>query len=116
LVLGHGDTIPAAGSATTAGTGGAGSATSAEPSSAETSSASPADGIPPATVVPDGLGDDPVLDEYAQNCYDGDMRSCDTLYDQSEVGSTYEAYGGTCAGRQPIHDSDVVYCTDAFPA
>ena len=70
----------------------------------------------PATVTPDGLGDDPILDQYAASCYDGDMAACDTLYDQSEVGSTYEAYGGTCAGRQPNRNSDVVYCTDAFPA
>jgi hypothetical protein len=100
LVLGNTDATTRNGSATTA----------------QGSSASPADGLPPATVAPDGLGDDPVLDEYAANCYDGDMRACDTLYDQSDVGSTYEAYGGTCAGRQPIRDSDVVYCTDAFPA
>jgi hypothetical protein len=64
---------------------------------------------------PAGLGDDPVLDQYAQSCYDGNMGACDTLYDDSEVGSTYETYGGTCAGRQPPGNSDVVYCTDAFP-
>ena len=73
-------------------------------------------GIPPATAEPDGLGDDPVLDQYAQDCYDGDMQACDDLYDDSEVGSRYETYGGTCAGRQPESNLDTVYCTDAFPA
>ena len=56
------------------------------------------------------------LDQYAQSCYDGDMDACDTLYNESEVGSDYETYGGTCAGRQPATNSDVVYCTDAFPS
>ena len=43
------------------------------------------------------------------------MSACDTLYNDSEVDSAYETYGGTCAGRQEISNSDVVYCTDAFP-
>ena len=64
----------------------------------------------------DAAEDDPVLDQYAQSCYDGDMTACDTLYNESEVGSDYETYGGTCAGRQPPTNSDVVYCTDAFPS
>ncbi len=67
-------------------------------------------------MTPDGLGDDPVLDQYAQSCYDGDMQACDDLYDQSAQDSIYEVYGGTCAGRQPIGNSDSVYCTDAFPS
>ena len=66
-------------------------------------------------MTPDGLGDDPVLNQYAQSCYDGDMQACDDLYNESEVDSVYETYGGTCAGRQPTSDSDVVYCVDAFP-
>jgi hypothetical protein len=43
------------------------------------------------------------------------MDACDTLYNESQADSTYETYGGTCAGRQPVGNSDVVYCTDAFP-
>jgi hypothetical protein len=43
------------------------------------------------------------------------MDACDTLYDESDIGSDYETYGGTCAGRQPASNSDVVYCTEAFP-
>ncbi len=77
---------------------------------------SPAGDIPPAPLPPRGLGDDPVQDGYAQDCYDGDMAACDTLFRESEADSDYERYGGTCAGRQPIEDARIVYCTDAFPA
>ena len=105
----------------TTATGPTASATgSATPlSSGATSSSSPssdgASGVPPAGGPPDGLGDDPVLNQYAQSCYDGDMDACDALYNGSKVGSDYETYGGTCGGRQPISNSDVVFCTDAFP-
>ena len=105
-------------SATTGGTSSASPSTSDRTSSSGSSSSSSADGasgIPPATVPPDGLGDDPILDQYAQGCYHGDMDACDTLYNESQADSTYETYGGTCAGRQPVGNSDVVYCTDAFP-
>jgi hypothetical protein len=85
------------------------------PASSASASANGASGIPPAGDPPDGLGGDPVLDQYAQSCYAGDMTACDTLYNDSQVGSKYETYGGTCAGRQPISNSDLVYCTDAFP-
>jgi len=71
--------------------------------------------IPEATSEPDGLGDDPELDEYAEECYDGDMEACDDLYKESPRSSAYELYGGTCAGRQPNADSSEVYCVDAFP-
>ena len=66
-------------------------------------------------MAPDGLGNDSVLNEYAQSCFDGDMQACDDLYSQSEVDSAYETYGGTCAGRQPVTSSDTVFCTVAFP-
>jgi len=69
--------------------------------------------LPDATRTPDGLGDDPVLDVLAQACYRGDMQSCDDLFDESEAGSEYEAYGDTCAGRQPT--GTLVLCTDTFP-
>jgi hypothetical protein len=72
-------------------------------------------GIPAATVTPDGLGDDPDLDELAQECYQGDMGSCDDLYEQAEIDSLYGLYGGTCAGRQNVVDADTVFCTTAFP-
>ena len=119
LVLGKNDPATTASSATTGATASATSSSDAGSSSGASSSSSApggASGIPPATVPPDGLGDDPVLDQFAQSCFDGDMSACDQLYNDSEVNSTYESYGGTCAGRQPITNSDVVYCTDAFPA
>ncbi|MFL6093914.1 MAG: hypothetical protein ACJ71Y_00525, partial [Blastococcus sp.] len=116
LLLGNDDTTSTASSATAATTSSAGSSSASSSSSGSPSSSAEAgSGIPPASLPPDGLGDDPVLDRYAQSCYDGDMVACDTLYNESEVDSTYETYGGTCAGRQPPGDSDVVYCADAFP-
>jgi hypothetical protein len=45
------------------------------------------------------LGDDPQLDALAEECFDGDPSSCDDLYRDSDVGSDYEEYGGTCGGR-----------------
>ena len=71
--------------------------------------------IPSATSEPDGLGDDAELDEYAEECYDGDMEACDDLYQESPRSSAYELYGGTCAGRQPNADASEVFCVDAFP-
>ena len=68
-----------------------------------------------ATEPPTGLGDDPVLDRLAQECFDGDMQACDHLYRNSPRGSDYQIYGGTCAGRQPEARARTVYCTDAFP-
>jgi len=64
-------------------------------------------------VQPTGLGDDPTFNQLAQQCYDGDMQACDDLYIQSEVDSPYEAYGDTCAGRQPLGTD--VFCTISFP-
>lgn len=72
-------------------------------------------GIPGATVTPDGLGEDRNLDALAQECYDGDMDSCDRLYEEAELDSLYGLYGGTCAGRQDVSDADTVFCADAFP-
>jgi hypothetical protein len=71
--------------------------------------------IPAATSEPDGLGDDADLDQYADDCYDGDMGACDDLYRESPRSSAYELYGGTCAGRQPNADASKVFCVDAFP-
>lgn len=92
---------------------------SSGPSSATAGPSEPAPtderGIPSATVRPDGLGNDPDLDELAQECYDGDMDSCDRLYEEAELDSLYGLYGGTCAGRQDVSDADTVFCDDAFP-
>ena len=40
-----------------------------------------------------------LLDQLAQECYDGYGMSCDVLYEVSEVGSDDEGYGATCGGR-----------------
>ncbi len=69
--------------------------------------------IPAPTVEPTGLGTDPQLDALAQACYDGDMTSCDDLYNASASGSAYEEYGDTCAGRQPTGTGR--YCVSSFP-
>ncbi|MDT0278395.1 hypothetical protein [Blastococcus goldschmidtiae] len=72
-------------------------------------------GIPAATSEPEGLGDDPELDDYAEECHGGDMEACDDLYRESPEYSAYELYGGTCAGRQSNSDAQEVYCVEAFP-
>jgi hypothetical protein len=86
---------------------------SARPSSPSSPAPTGGEGVPPATVPPEGLGDDPDLDQLAQACYDGIMDACDALYLSSEDGSVYRAYGDTCAGRQP--EGTTLLCTVAFP-
>jgi hypothetical protein len=70
--------------------------------------------IPAPTVEPTGLGDDPALDALAQSCYDGELSACDDLYQGSEPGTAYRAYGDTCAGRQA--EDTGIWCVDAFGA
>jgi hypothetical protein len=115
LLLGNDDdstTASATTSETTSSSSEESSSSSTSTSTSESDPTTPA-GIPPATVTPDGLGDDPFLDELAQTCYDGSMEDCDSLYLLSEDGSLYKAYGDTCAGRQP--EGTQVLCTVAFP-
>jgi hypothetical protein len=123
-----GDSSTAAGSSTSASTDKSSSSSgSSSPSSSQSSgpSSSPSSGrgtsappngreIPPATVPPQGLGNDPQLDQYARTCHDGDMAACDTLFKQSEAASRYQAYGDSCAGRRPLGTD--VSCTVSFPA
>lgn len=40
-----------------------------------------------------------ILDTLANDCYDGDGRSCDVLFEVSPVGSDYEGFGATCGAR-----------------
>jgi hypothetical protein len=68
--------------------------------------------IPPAEAEPDGLGTDAELDELAEECFDGEMESCDDLYTQSPSDSAYEEYGDTCGGRQPPRTRR--FCADMF--
>lgn len=60
--------------------------------------------------VPPVPGADPVLNTYAQGCFDGDYQACDDLYFESPPLSDYEEYGGTCGGRVKI--MSVMACTD----
>lgn len=59
-------------------------------------------------------GDDPVLNQLAQSCFDGDMSACDDLFLQSPSGSAYESYGNTCGGRVAEADVELRYCVDIF--
>jgi hypothetical protein len=68
----------------------------------------------PPTQPPTGS---PEFDDLAQSCYEGDMRSCDQLFNETPVGSDYEAYGDTCGGRWPIsaRPSCTQVITDPLP-
>jgi hypothetical protein len=61
-------------------------------------------------VPPQGLGPDPVLDGYAQQCFAGDFQACDDLFFESPPLSAYEEYASTCGGRVKIYT--VPYCTE----
>lgn len=60
--------------------------------------------------APGDLGPDPVLDAYAQQCFDGDLQSCDDLFHRATPGSGYEGYGTSCGGR--VEPGAVWACTD----
>lgn len=47
---------------------------------------------------PDAYGDDPELDALYDDCEDGDMAACDTLFFDSPIGSEYEAFAESCGG------------------
>ena len=68
----------------------------------------PLEEFPP--VEPVDLGPDPVLDAYAQDCFDGDLQACDDLFYQSPPLSEYESYGSTCGGR--VKQYAVMACTE----
>ncbi len=68
--------------------------------------------IPPPTMEPTGLGDDPALDALAQSCYDGDLAACDDLYRGADPGTPYRIFGDTCGGRQG--EGSGTWCVDAF--
>jgi hypothetical protein len=67
----------------------------------------PEDVEPPVAPVP---GPDPVLDAYAQGCFEGDYQSCDDLFYESPPMSAYEEYGATCGGR--VKAGAAMTCTD----
>ncbi len=90
----------------------AGAAAGPVPAVPGSTTAAPGPAIPAPTQLPSGLGTDPVLDAFAQACFDGDLQACDDLFVQSPGASLYEQYGDSCAGRQPPGSG--VYCVDAF--
>ena len=57
----------------------------------------PVEQSPP--VAPGELGPDPVLDAYAQSCFDGALQACDDLFFYASPMSAYEECGGSCGGR-----------------
>lgn len=71
-------------------------------------------GIPDPTIEPVDLGDDPAFDLLAQQCYDGDMEACDTLYRSTAPLSDYRSFADSCAGRQGNGSGN--WCADSFPA
>ncbi|MCK6211591.1 toll/interleukin-1 receptor domain-containing protein [Georgenia sp. EYE_87] len=51
--------------------------------------------------VPQGPGDDAVLDDLLARCQALDMAACDALFDSAAPGTEYEQLGATCGGRLP---------------
>lgn len=47
---------------------------------------------------PFAYGDDPALDALYDQCGAGDLAACDQLWNESPVGSDYEAFAFTCGG------------------
>lgn len=55
--------------------------------------------IPPGQDPRNILGDDEDLNDLANQCFDGDMASCDQLFADTPSDSDLEAYSQTCGGR-----------------
>ena len=68
----------------------------------------PVEQFPPTE--PGNLGPDPVLDDYADSCFDGDLQACDDLFYGAPPLSDYEEYAATCGGRVKLYE--VMYCVD----
>ena len=97
------ETVPPSSSSSTTTAGDTGSTTST--TGGATSSTTDDDDdddddedIPPGQ-EPGDLGDDDALDALTDECFEGEMESCDDLYFDSPLGSDYERYGSTCGGR-----------------
>jgi hypothetical protein len=73
-----------------------------------TGTVGPVEEFPP--VAPEALGPDPVLNEYAQSCFDGELQACDDLLYESAPLSAYEDYALSCGGR--VKEYAVMACTD----
>jgi len=55
-----------------------------------------------AEVTIDDLDATNALYPIAQRCNDGDGSACDTLYDQAEPGTDFEAFADTCGNTLPV--------------
>ena len=70
---------------------------------------------------PPPVGGDPDWEAMAQDCYDGSMRSCDRLADQTAVvdAPIYHDYGFSCGGRVKYDSTDAEdeygLCVDQYP-
>lgn len=64
--------------------------------------------FPPAPF--EGTGSDPEFDGYAQECFEGDLGTCDELLWDSPPMSDYEDYASTCGGR--VKPFAVYSCTE----
>jgi hypothetical protein len=73
---------------------------------------------------PPPTGGDPGWAALAQSCYNGHMRACDSLADQTKAANApvYQNYGFSCGGRvnyQPGGQASgaptYIYCVDQFP-
>ena len=65
------------------------------------------------TLTGDSYGDNAALDALWDACTAEDWQACDDLYDQSDIGSEYEAYGDTCGNKYEAGTMD--YCVDVMP-
>ena len=57
-------------------------------------------------------GGDTTLSGLADDCFQGNMQSCDDLFMQSDSGSELEDYGDTCGHR---FDTSHGFCVNALP-
>ena len=115
LLLG-GDDDPTTTATTDSSSEVAGGATPPEPPNTPEDTGGGGSGdVPEPGSPPDGLGDDPVLDALAQDCFDGDLQACDDLFLDSPVDSDYETYGNTCGDRVPEDEVNGRLCTIIFP-
>lgn len=69
--------------------------------------------IPPGQDPRDILGDDEADDALANECFDGNLESCDQLFVDTPAGSDLEAYAQTCGGRIDEQDASP-FCAARF--
>jgi S1-C subfamily serine protease len=67
-------------------------------------------GAPASADLPDGYGDDPVLDGLWDACAGGDWAGCDQLFADSPLGSAYERFGDSCGER----NEPAGWCEDLY--